>query len=291
MSLEWCLLRNDLSQSPTSAAWCWTCPQMSHRDPCLFVLGLTGCPHQPLERFLPQTLHPDHCTPEMGPCFGLVISVLLLVNNPALKDQPEAKLQHWGGYTPIPSLLSSKTAWIRGCLCRNKIIFFLVLWAATGDTFLSFASRGGRALSSSLRGKAQPSTAAAEVMPGWVSVPWVSLGFRVGKWIKNLFLYFLSRLCVLGGDMARTRFVLSSWMGSGCSAASYANLSTFLVFLVPLSSGEDFTTHKLSLCLFIFWFLEIVLSSIHSTLQMSNPNNRLRSQALFIDLHQSLLMF
>lgn len=69
-------------------------------------------------------------------------------------------------------------------MASNKLIFFLVLWAAIGDTFLTFAGRGGRAVSSSSEGSAQdrkmPSTAQQLRRCsgwGWVFMPWVMLGF------------------------------------------------------------------------------------------------------------------
>lgn len=71
-------------------------------------------------------------------------------------------------------------------MTSNKIISFLVLWAAIVDTFLTFAGRGGRAFSSSPEGSAQdremPSTAQQRSRCsgwGWLSVPWVTLGFNV----------------------------------------------------------------------------------------------------------------
>lgn len=70
-------------------------------------------------------------------------------------------------------------------MTSNKIISFLVLWAAIVDTFLTFAGTGGRALSSSSEGSAQdremPSTAQQLRTCsgwGWVSVPWVTFGFN-----------------------------------------------------------------------------------------------------------------
>lgn len=70
-------------------------------------------------------------------------------------------------------------------MASNKIFFFLILWAAIGDTFLTFAGRGGgRALSSSSEGSAQdrgmPSTAQQLrgcSARGWVLTPWVMLSF------------------------------------------------------------------------------------------------------------------
>lgn len=153
MSLEWCLLRNDLSPKPhlTSLVlgqlprFSWdmfpnvpevipqTClghlPTSPHTDWQLvspskgpvFVPGPhVDVPISLWERLLPQTLHTclfTVCTPKMELCFGLALYFLLLLNNPVLKHQSEAAL------SKLPTL-----RWLR----PNSITHFPLKQAAAG---------------------------------------------------------------------------------------------------------------------------------------------------------------
>lgn len=92
----------------------WLTAALCHRTSqgsCVCAGASHACPHQPLgETFPPDPTHlPVRCFhSKNGILLGLAIYFLPLVYNPVLKDQIEAslsKLKHWGGYTPIPSLI------------------------------------------------------------------------------------------------------------------------------------------------------------------------------------------
>lgn len=104
----------DLPGTPAHISLHWLTAALCHRTSkgsCVCAWASHGCPHQPLgETFPPDPTHLPVCCfhSKNGILLGLAVYFLPLAYNPVLKDQTEAslsKLKHWGGYTPIPSLI------------------------------------------------------------------------------------------------------------------------------------------------------------------------------------------